>query len=548
MQKQISQYIFDRIKASGVDCTFGIPGDFLLPLYAAQEEAGLKTVVLTHEPSLGFAADAYARIKGLGVALVTYGAGGLNMINPVACAYAEDSPLLIIGGAPETKYHTSAARFHHCVKTFATQQNIYAEVTAISAAVNKADNAQQTIDTVFDTVLSCSKPAYLELPRDMVGANISLSNTSKRTAEEHNQAQSAKALAKICNNLSKAKQPVILAGVQLSRFSLLPAVLKISQALNIPVVTSILGKSSFPEFHPNFIGTYFGHFANPAIAEFVENCDLVINLGAILNEMETGAYTASLSKERLIVLNNEEINVSGEQFSDVDFKKLMKEVAEQVSKNVSSFPQFQMPKFSLEQIESTANTLSIAHMINSINHIIDENTCIVSDVGDCLYAGLSLKTNCFVAPGYYSTMGFGVPGSIGVQLADRSKRPIVLVGDGAFQMTGMEIATAVKEGLNPIVIVFNNARYGMLKSIDKDRSYYGLASWDYVGIAKALGAQGYRAETPAEFDHCLQNALKSDSALLIDAVLSPEDISPTLKRLTEYIGNKMRKSGSLQSG
>ncbi len=167
---------------------------------------------------------------------------------------------------------------------------------------------------------------------------------------------------------------------------------------------------------------------------------------------------------------------------------------------------------------------------------------IVCDVGDCLYAGLSIKTDCFIAPGYYSSMGFGVPASIGVQLANKKKRPIVLVGDGGFQMTGTELSTAVKEGLSPIIIVFNNASYAMLKFIDTDRQrdYYKLPSWDYVGFARALGADGYQAQTCLQFDKALQEALKRDGVVVIDAILDPDDISPTLRCLTDLVAKKMR--------
>lgn len=194
-------------------------------------------------------------------------------------------------------------------------------------------------------------------------------------------------------------------------------------------------------------------------------------------------------------------------------------------------------------MDNSSDDLSVIHIIDAINHIMEDNICIITDVGDCLYAGLSIKTDTFIAPGYYSTMGFAVPAAIGVQLADTTKRPIVLVGDGGFQMTGMEIATAVKEGLSPIIIVFNNASYGMLKFIDKDRPYYGLPAWDYAGVAKALGAVSYRAQSNLEFDTALRNALKSRTPVLIDAILSPADLSPALKRLTDHFGKKMRAVG-----
>lgn len=544
MRKQISRYIFERIDACGVDCTFGIPGDYILPFYAAQQSFGLKTVVMTHEPSLGFAADAYARIKGLGVALVTYGAGGLNMINPTACAYAEESPLLIIGGAPETTYRSQPARLHHCVKTFSTQKNVYAEVTAASAIVNNTEQAQQTIDNIIDTVISTSKPGYLELPRDMMGAEFTFDQQSKsHDSTAADQTENQIALERITQYLSKAKQAVILAGFQLSRFQLLNPVIKIAEALNIPVVTSILGKSSFPESHPNFIGNYFGQFGSPTVREFVENSDCILGLGVVLTEMETAGYSAQLPKEKLILINNEEITICGRDFARLNFKEFLIELEHSIACGAEQFKKFQIPQIASELIDNSSEDLSVGHIIAAINHIMEDNICIVTDVGDCLYAGLSIKTDNFIAPGYYSTMGFGVPASIGVQLADKTKRPIVLVGDGGFQMTGMEIATAVKEGLNPIVIVFNNASYGMLKFIDKDRPYYGLPTWDYANIGKALGATSYRAQSNLEFDSALRNALKSHTTVLIDAILAPEDLSPTLKRLTDYFGKKMRAVG-----
>jgi len=566
-RKQISQYLFERIKESGVDCTFGIPGDFILPLYAAQQKSGLRTVVMTHEPAIGFAADAYARIKGLGVALVTYGAGGLNMVNPTGLAYAEESPLLVISGGPETKYRSQRALLHHCVKTFATQNNVYHEVTAANAIISDVLTAKQNIDHVFDTVLSCSRPGYLELPRDMVNCEIETNNAEEKlaklgyTASAEGEQKHMQTLVKsISERISKARQPVIMAGVQISRFGLLESVCKISEALNIPVASSIMGKSAFPESHHNFVGIYFGQFGDDAVREFFEDCDCIIALGVVFTEMETGGFSAKLPAEKLILINNEEIAI-GQERSEYDpagglavlqFQTFLSQLADGIASGAKSG---QLKKFIVPPIiadtadrgnaqnwRNSKDNLSVAHIIAAINNVVDENMAIVCDVGDCLYAGLSIKTDCFIAPGYYSSMGFGVPASIGVQLADRKKRPLVLVGDGGFQMTGTEISTAAKEGLSPIVIVFNNASYAMLKfiDIDRERAYYKLPSWDYVSFAHALGAEGHQAQTCMQFDLVLQKALKSDKPVVIDAIIAPDDISPALKRLTELVGKNMR--------
>ena len=179
-RERLADHILRRIQAAGVEHTFGIPGDFVLPFYSAQARTGLRTVVMTHEPSVGFAADAYARIRGLGVAITTYGAGGLNMVNPVALAYAEESPVLVVSGGPEVALRRGRPLLHHCVKTFETQRDVFAEVTAAAAILDNPATAAAEVDRVFTTLARSSRPAYLEVPRDMVNREIELAGPRRR--------------------------------------------------------------------------------------------------------------------------------------------------------------------------------------------------------------------------------------------------------------------------------------------------------------------------------------------------------------------------------
>jgi indolepyruvate decarboxylase len=538
---KLADYVFKRIKDAGVEYTFGIPGDFVLPHYAAQERSGLKTIVMTHEPSVGFAADAYARLKGLGVALVTYGAGGLNMVNSVGLAYAEESPLLVISGSPETRFRSQKPYLHHCVKGFDTQYRVFCEVTESQALITNPATAQEEIDKVIDTTMKLSRPGYLEIPRDMVNYEIEVSERAPSSVEGSSPALE-EAVADILERLEAAEKPVLFPGVEVRRFGIKDQVVALAESLNMPVVTSILGKASFPETHPNFIGNYFGQFGNPKVREYVEASDLVFCLGTVLTEMETAGYTARLEPKRLIQATAREITVGHHTYQGVDLPSLVREVLERITSKLKPARRFTIPTIAPEDFGAPAQVkeLTVAGMIDDLNHLLDDRYSVVSDVGDCLYAGMSLKTNIFIAPGYYSSMGFGVPAGIGAFLADRSRRPIILVGDGGFQMTGMEISTAVRLGLNPIVIVFNNASYAMLRFIDQKREYYDLARWDYAAIATAVGGKGVRAGTRADFQAALTEAKKSKELFLIDAVISEDDISPTLKRLTDHFGQKVR--------
>ena len=540
---KLADYIFERIEKTGVQHTFGIPGDFVLPLYAAQTRTSLKTVVLTHEPSVGYAADAYARLRGLGVALVTYGAGGLNMVNPVGLAYAEESPLLVISGAPETRFRNDKPQLHHCVKNFNTQHDVYVQVTEATSIVDNIKTAQAEIDRVFDTTLKSSRPGYIELPRDMVNQELELSTAKLPELPAVNPALNV-AVNEIANLLKAAKQPVLLVGVEVRRFGLKDKVIGFAEALNLPVVTSILGKATFPETHPNFIGNYFGQFGNPKVKEYVEGSDCVIALGAVMTEMESGGYTAKLSPENLVQINNHEVMVGYHHYNGLKLDQVLDLLLETTTAKLKPTSRFTLPSIAKEVIEAPAGSknLTVAAMISALNEVLENSNdfSVVTDTGDCMYAGMSLQTDIFLAPGYYVSMGFGVPAAIGAQLAMPSRRPIVLVGDGAFQMTGMEISTAVKMGLNPIVIVFNNASYAMLRFIDQQRDYFDLPRWDYIELAKAVGGNGMQATSAADFKKALSAAQKSDKMFLIDAVIESDDISPTLRRLTDHFSKKVK--------
>lgn len=540
--KKLAEYLFDRIQDAGVDCTFGIPGDFVLPIYAAQQKTNLKTVVMTHEPSVGYAADAYARLRGLGIALVTYGAGGLNMINPVGLAYAEESPVLVISGSPETRYRSQKPHLHHCVKTFDTQFNVFKEVTESQALLDNPVTAQAEIDRVFSTTIKESRPGYLEIPRDMVNYDIPVEEPAAPCSMESETPATEEAVNEIIERLKSASKPVLFAGAEVRRFKLQDKLVAFVQALNLPVVTSILGKASFPESHPNFIGNYFGQFGNPKVKEYVESSDCIISIGTVLTEMETAGYTAKLPIENLIQATAREVVIGHHSYHGVDLKSVVETLIQKCTAKVKPTMRFEIPSIEEEAlvISPDAKQLSVAAMIEDLNGLLNSHYSVVSDVGDCLYAGLSLRTDIFIAPGYYSSMGFGVPAGIGAHLADPDRRPIILVGDGGFQMTGMEMSTAVKLGINPIIIVFNNASYAMLKFIDQQRDYYDLARWDYAGLAKAVGGDGIQATTREEFKKALEIARDSNGLFLIDAVISSEDISPTLKRLTDHFGAKVR--------
>jgi indolepyruvate decarboxylase len=415
-------------------------------------------------------------------------------------------------------------------------------VTAAQAFLDNPKTAQERIEHVLETIIKSSRPGYIEIPRDMVNAEIEIQELAPHSVEGESPAL-LEAVVEILQRLAASKRPVMLVGVEVSRFRLKEKVIELAELLNIPVITSILGKSAFPEFHPNFIGTYFGRFGDTGVREYVETADCIFNIGAVLTEMETGGYTATLPAENLIQLIARHASSGYKNYQGIDLKTMVDSLLVQLKK-LENRPHFEIPTIVNEAIKAPEgeDRLVVADIIEQLNPFLTDKYMVISDVGDCLYAGLSLKTDLFMAPGYYSSMGFGVPAAIGAQVAKPDMRAVVLVGDGAFQMTGLEMSTAAKLGTNPIIIVFNNSIYAMLRFIDQTRDYYELPKWDYTALAKAVGGEGMVAKTREEFAVALETARKSNKMFLIDAQIPQTDISPTLKRLTDHFGAKVRAS------
>ena len=218
----LTEYLFHRLRELGVGHTFGIPGDFVLPVYAVQQSLGFPTVVCCHEPGSGSRRTPTRGCEGLGVALVTYGPGALNTLNPVACAYAEQSPLLVVSGGPEMSFRRGdhEVHLHHVVKTYESQLQIYREVTVDAAILDDPATAPETIDRVLRNVVRRKRPGYLEIPRDRVYSRRSLrprapldARARGRRAELAHADALDEAVSEIGAMLAAARRPTLYVGV-----------------------------------------------------------------------------------------------------------------------------------------------------------------------------------------------------------------------------------------------------------------------------------------------------------------------------------------------
>jgi len=538
-QHTVGSFLFEYLYGKGVHHAFGIPGDFALPTFRWLDKSDIELYTLTHEPSVGFAADAYARVRGLGVAVVTYCVGGLNLVNAAACAYAEKSPVLIISGGPSPSERKHDPLLHHKVKTFDTQKRIFDEVTCASAVLLDPENAAEEIMRVVDTIIQQCRPGYLEIPYDVVDMPIKLPTIRNLPAPESDAEHLEAALAEATMLLNAAKQPVIVADVELARHGLTDIAVSLAEAFNIPIASTLLSKSIISEEHPLYIGVYSGGLSEPVCQEYVENSDCLILLGAFISDVFMGMNTAKLDRKRTILSNTEKTRIGLHSYDDVQFKDFLEGLrARKITRKDFTNPYIHTEEKPLTDSERTEK-LDSESFFRILGITMDEDATVVCDTGDSLLGAIGLRTskrNNFLADAYYLSMGFATPAGIGAMVANPESRCYIIVGDGAFQMTGVELSTCAKYGMKPIVCILNNDGYGTQRHII-DGPFNNIHRWNYTKICELLGyGKSVKVDTKGALESVLKEAANTAEMYVIEVTIPRDDCSRPLRRMAEGLG------------
>jgi TPP-dependent 2-oxoacid decarboxylase len=538
----IGTYLIQRLLAHGVQHVFGVPGDFVLGFNKLLENSPIRFINTCDEQGAGFAADAYARLRGLGCVCVTYSVGGLKVANTTAQAFAEKSPVVVISGAPGTNERFKNPLLHHKVREFDTQFKIFLELTVASTVLDNPDTAFAEIDRVLAAANRYKRPVYIELPRDMVNQPGRPSVQSGSQSEASDPDTLAEALKEAVDLINAAQQPVILADVEMHRFGLESELLQLVEMTNIPVAETMLGKSLINERHPNHLGLYAGALGSEFARQYVESSDCLILLGVFLTDLNLGLFTAHLDPKHSIYATSEKTSIQFHNYDEIRLQDFVKGlIRSDIRRRELNLPNSSQLPSAFTPVPN--QPVTIARLFEQLNAFLSDDIIVIADVGDALFAGLSLfihgKTR-FLSPAYYASVGFAVPASLGAQMAAPSARPLVLVGDGAFQMTGMELSTIARYGLNPIVIVLNNQGYGTERPM-LDGAFNDLLNWQYSRIPEVLGmGRGYEVHSEEELTAALFSSRSHlDSFCLLDVHLDPHDMSPALKRMTQALGERV---------
>lgn len=547
----VSDYLLNRLKDIGIDHLFGVPGDYVLDFLDKVLVSPVKWVGTCNELNAGYAADGYARMNGAGAAVVTYGVGGLSILNSVAGAFAERVPLIIISGAPPVSRRESGDLMHHLISGYDLQLDIFKKTTVDATLLLNPDTAPAEIDRVLSNAISHKLPVYLELPLDVAQRPCSRPEPfASIVSAVSDPAALADAVALAAYHLNKAEHPLILAGIEIPRFGLAGELLHFVEHAELPFAAMLSSKASLPELHPQFVGVYQGGWSREGIRDQVEKTDCLLAAGVWFTDIDTGMFSTRLDPAQMINASNGEVRIGNTLFEDVQLNDFLNGITDAVTPRsyLLSHPrevQTLKPEFSPEK----GRPLTASRMYEQINHFLDDQMVLLAEPGDAFCAAIDFQieeAENFIVQDYYASIGFCTPAALGVALARPRKRPVVLTGDGAFQMTAQEISTLIRMELPAVILLINNDGYLIERVLHQDGAYNDIAAWNYSKLPDVFGksdfVRGIVATTEDELAEAFAIAGKDDKRFyFIEMKIPDRSCSSVLRQLGEAYARTQAK-------
>jgi len=461
----IGMFLAKRLRAAGLECIFGVPGDYVLDFFDCLEESGLKVVCTCNELNAGYAADGYARINGVGAVCITYGVGGFSLFNAAVGAFAERVPLIIISGAPKLAERQHNHLLHHTIGDMNLQYHIYEKITVASTVLMNPLQAPQQIDATIAACLRLRRPVYIEIPSDIVSQSIhEIKPFAAETEIPSDEDTLDEALAETVSLLEAGEKCAILAGVEIQRLKVRNELRRLIDLSGYPYATTLLGKAVVPEQHPHFVGVYNGAIGSADVRDIIEEADVLLSLGTLMTDINLGLGTALLQTSKMIVANSDNVRIKHHIYKKISLKSFINGLCRKKLTRKLALKRAPPPPKSLERnwIPIVNHKITADRFYQRINLFIDKNSIIISDTGDSLFGTSDFflpEGVDYIGQAFYLSIGYSIPAALGVKMAVPRRRPIIFVGDGAFQMTVQEISTMIRHKLNLVIFLLNNDGY-----------------------------------------------------------------------------------------
>lgn len=559
----VAEYILARLKQAGLKHMFAVPGDYCGPfLEALDGDPDIVRVPTINELGAGYAADGYGRFTGIGAACVQYGVGTFSALNCAAGSFVERVPVAIISGSPGTSARLLEEQqqilFHHSTGDLLADRNVFAEVTVASEIVTDPGLAPGQIDGAISAMLTFHRPIYLEVAQNVWTQECGEPEGELSPIRLGSNAQFlAQMVASAWGRIVSAENPVLWFGVEIQRYGLQGLAQKLVDVSGLPFTTTSLGKTVLDEAQAQFIGTYAGPASPKCTREVMGSCDCPVALGAIITDDYLNIMATSYA--RMIAVNDEYARVGDTYFAQVTLQGFLEGLVERFELD-DAFPRGWTPVATSEEDEEAApeGQLTYNRLYRKLSGFLEDEGLIDSSVlvlgeSTSLYVFgnlFGLPRDSFVGQAAWGSLGHETGCALGVALGS-GKRPWVVAGDGGFMMICQEISSLVRAKINAAIFVMSNRGYAIeqafvdIKAFTPEGEFAAfdvLPSWDYVALAQAFGAKGWRVETVDELLAALPEiAALTDVPALVEVVIPQKDLAPQLARLAAPTPPALRK-------
>lgn len=540
----VGDYMLDRLNELGVTEVFGVPGDFNLEfLDHVVAHKKIRWVGNANELNAGYAADGYGRLRGMSALVTTFGVGELSAANAIAGSYAEHVPVVHIVGAPSKDAQGARRVVHHSLGDgdFEHFLRIAREITCAQANLMPA-TATREIDRVLSEVREQKLPGYLLMATDVARFPVEPPTASLPRYTGGTSPRALSLFIDAATELIGDHQLTVLADLLVHRLQAVPQLEALLGADVVPHATLMWGKSLVDESSPTFLGIYAGAASDARVRKAIEAAPVLVTAGVQFTDMVSGFFSQKIDPSRTIDVGPNQSVVAGAVFAPLDIQAaldglttILKRRARRSAPLPAATPETSADPPGRDEL------LTQKSLWDSISAALTPGNVVLADQGTSFYgmAGHRLPSRVtFIGQPLWASIGYTLPAALGAGLAEPDRRPVLLIGDGAAQLTIQELGLFTREGVAPVVVVVNNDGYTVERAIHGRDAYYNdIVPWSWLDVPNALGVNNhlaFRVETYGQLEDALSAAAEhGDRMVFIEAVVRQMDVPPLLTELAE---------------
>lgn len=537
-----AEYLIKKLEELGINDFFGLPGDYNFEIInAVQENENTKWINCTNELNAGYAADGYAREKGYGAMITTYGVGELSAMNSVAGSYAENVPVINIVGAPNSKLLEEKKLIHH---QFSNPEP-YAFIEAFNSVTQAAafltrDNAKIEIDRVLKTFVKEKKPVYICIPQDIAQLEISDKDVDYGWLSDRGALKTV--TEKISEKIKNSERPIILADVLTRRFNAVRELKTFVEKSEIPVTNFVMGMGIIDSNYKNYLGTYLADYGNPSAKKYLETTDCLIAVGSVYSDVNSLGFKLPYNINSHVAIYGTYTYVDGVKYENVKMSDVLREISETIEQKSYDFEKSEL---GCDEVEA-GEELTSDYIYSQLQGFLKEDDIIFSEIGLVPYGifGLKLpKSVSFNVQALWCSIGWATPAAFGAGMAKPNSRIVLVTGDGAHQISALEVGNMLKYGLKPVIIVINNNGYTIERMLSGkfDNEFNDIVNINYSKLARIFDGDIWstRVNTAEDFEKALRVTAIMKKLCYIEACVDKSD-SPAMARAF-LCGNKIEQ-------